>query len=433
MKKLVLHFVLALCISASVSAQLSVIADSLASPIGIKADQWGNVWVASVGTGNDDASICMIARNGEKFTVIKDLPSKLNPAAGDVVGPWRAIPMTYGKMAVLIGGNPTLGPDFGKLLFFNLANYQPGDEAKTIDDTTHSFQVGAFGLATSTNNDSDPFSAVQDEDGHWYITDAGANTILKVSRNGKEMSVFTTFDPIPNPTPVGPPVIDAVPTGIVALPKYGGFLVTTLTGFPFLDGQATIYKVDRNGNKSVYASGLTLLTDIDMDKNNTVYVNQFGTFSLANGFNFGSGQVIRLRYGKVVDTIVTGHGPGSGLSVFDGRKLYVTNLFLGSASVTVVPSESVEARELVTPAFSISLAPNPATERVNIKWEKVHTGANIKLVLSDLSGKILYQKNNIDGIWPQHQIDVSRFQAGTYVLTMNVNGQIVSKNINIIR
>ena len=89
MKKLFLHFVFALFISVSVSAQLSVIADSLASPIGIKADQWGNVWVASVGTGNDDATICLISRNGEKFTVIKDLPSKLNPLAGDVVGPWR--------------------------------------------------------------------------------------------------------------------------------------------------------------------------------------------------------------------------------------------------------------------------------------------------------------------------------------------------------
>ena len=62
----------------------------------------------------------------------------------------------------LIGGNPMLGPDFGKLLFFNLTNYKEGDPAKTIADTTHSFNVGAFGLATSTNNDSDPFSAVQD-------------------------------------------------------------------------------------------------------------------------------------------------------------------------------------------------------------------------------------------------------------------------------
>jgi len=433
MKKLILQFAFVLCFCASVSAQLSVLADSLASPIGIKADQWGNIWVASVGTGNDDGSICMIARNGEKFTVIKNLPSKLNPAAGDIVGPWRAIPMTYGRMAVLVGASPLLGPDFGKLLFFNLASYRPGDPAKTMADTSHSFQVGAFGLATSTNNDSDPFSAVQDEDGHWYITDAAANSILKVSRNGKEMSVFTTFDPIPNPTPVGPPMMDAVPTGIVALPKYGGFLVTTLTGFPFLNGKATVYKVDLNGNKSVYASGLTLLTDIDIDRHNNVFVNQFGTFSPATGFNFGSGQVIKLRKGHIIDTIVKGHGPGSGLSVYEGRKLYLTNLFTGSALVGVVPSEAVEPRERVTSTFDISLVPNPATDRVNIKWDKVHTGSNIKLILTDLSGKTLYQKNNIDGMWSQHEIDVSKFQSGTYVFSMNSNGQIVSKNINIIR
>ena len=99
----------------------------------------------------------------------------------------------------------------------------------------------------------------------------------------------------------------------------------------------------------------------------------------------------------------------------------------------VVPSESVEARELVTPSFNISLAPNPATDKVNIKWDNIHTGARIKIAITDLSGKILYQKNNIDGIWPQHQINVSGFHAGTYVLSMNVNGQVVSKNIQIIR
>lgn len=433
MKKNLLLFLIALCVSASLSAQLSIIADSLPSPIGIKADKWGNVWVANVGTGNDDASITLIVPGGKKYIAFNNLPSKLNPLAGDVVGPWRAIPMNYGRMAVLVGGNPTLGENFGKLLFFNMNGYTPGDAPKTLKDTTHSFNVGAFGYATSDNLDSDPFSAVQDEDGHWYITDAGANNILKVSRNGKEMSVFAHFAPFKNPTPVGPPFVDPVPTGIVALPKYGGFLVTTLSGFPFLNNAATIYYVDREGHVSKYLDGLTMLTDIDVDRHGTIYACQFGTFDLASGFNFGSGQIIRIRNKKVLDTIAKGYGPGSGLSLYDSRKFYVTDLFTGRALVGNIPAESVEARELNTPSFNVQVSPNPATDRVMVQWKDLKTTSPVSIQMIDISGKVIYEKKNIDTVWPQHTIDVSRLQAGTYIMNMYVNGQSLTKKLNIVK
>ncbi|MEP7268072.1 MAG: ScyD/ScyE family protein [Saprospiraceae bacterium] len=434
MKKLVLLSLLALLISATLSAQLSVLTDSLDSPIGIKADEWGNIWVSNSGTGNNDGSIMLVTKRGKKYPAIKGLPSGVNPDEGDIVGPWHAIPMDYGKMAVLIGGKSTLGPDFGKLLFFDMAGFKAGDPAKTMADTTTSFNVGAFGLATSLNNDSDPFNAVQDEDGVWYITDAAANDIIRVSRNGKNMSVFARFGGVPNPTPVGPPVVDAVPTGIIALPKYGGFLVSTLTGFPFNKGAAAIYKVDRLGNISTYLSGLTMITDLSMDRFGTIYANQFGTFTLPGGFDFGSGQIIRIRKQKIIDTIAQHYGPGSGLTLYQDRKFYVTDLFTGRVLGGDIPAEKLDARSLtLSPGVEVNLAPNPVADNLTIQWNNVAEGAAIQLQLTDITGKVIYKKENLDPVWPQHKINVSKYNAGTYILTLNINNQIVSKKVNIVK
>ncbi len=422
-------------------AQLGLLTDSLNGPIGVTVDQWGSVWLAEVGSGNNDGVISYVAKSGKKYPVITNLPSKVNPIADDVVGPWKAIPMTYGKIAVLLGGNYTLGTNFGKLAFFDLAGYKPGvDPVKSLKDTTHTFDISTFAFSTSVNMDSDPFSAVQDEDGHWYITDAGANTIIKVSKNGKEKSVFARFSGFPNPTPVGPPFIDAVPTGIVALPKYGGFLVTTLTGFPFLEGRAAVYFVDRNGNISPYTTGLTLLTDIAIDRHGTVFVNQFGKFG-PRGFIFGSGQVIRLRKGHIIDTIAKGHGPGAGLAIFDGRKVYATSLFTNRLLIGTVPPEkavvaasaALESRE--SPAnsnVSFKIFPNPASDFLQVDWKLKDPSMTAEVSIFDVKGQKIWNQNNLSGAG-LNKIDIKRFLPGAYILSLQSKEGITTQKFSVLR
>jgi hypothetical protein len=55
-----------------------------------------------------------------------------------------------------------------------------------------------------------------------------------------------------------------VASGLLS-PAGGGFYVSTLTGFPFLTGKATIYELSAQGAVSVYATGLTTLTDLILD------------------------------------------------------------------------------------------------------------------------------------------------------------------------
>jgi len=113
-------------------AQLKSIAQELNSPIGVTADEWGNKWVAESGTGATDGASVVVTKSNKKHVVIMDLPSMFNPVAGDIVGPWKAIPMKFGKMAVIIVGcAPILGGIFGNMVIFDLAGFVPGYQCPT--------------------------------------------------------------------------------------------------------------------------------------------------------------------------------------------------------------------------------------------------------------------------------------------------------------
>jgi hypothetical protein len=134
--------------------------------------------------------------------------------------------------------------------------------------------------------------------------------------------VLATFPNFANPTPVGPPQIQAVPTEII----FDGhdFLVSTLTGFPFLDGAAVIYRVSLSGNVSVYQSGFTTLVSIS---DGSVYghvVLHYGTFG-AMGFNANTGSLMIVN-GNASTVIVDGLNMPAGLKQINNHSWYVTSM-----------------------------------------------------------------------------------------------------------
>jgi hypothetical protein len=94
-----------------------------------------------------------------------------------------------------------------------------------------------------------------------YVVDASQNRINKVDVNTGAYTALTTFAKIANPTPVGPPFIDAVPNSVRL--RGGQLLVTLLTGFPFPAGQAQVRTVDLNtGVNELLVTGLTSAIDV---------------------------------------------------------------------------------------------------------------------------------------------------------------------------
>lgn len=330
MKKLTTTFY-CLFLSCSFSfAQLMPVTGDLVGVAGVEVDDHGNAWVTETGSGANNGQVIHVKPNGEKHVIITGLPSATDPNNGETGGPWRSMLLPNNRLAVIVGEGPT--SLFGRIMFFNLTGFQMGVSApKTVADTTSTIEISSFALAQPGVTNSNPFSAVVMPDRTWYVVDAGANMIVKVAPDGVR-SVFARFPKVPNPTPIGPPMVDAVPTKILANPD-GGFYVSILTGFPFNEGKSIIYNVDKNGELSVYHQGLTMITDMAFDtRTGDIYAMQFGNFAFnpSPGFVFGSGKVHRVqRGGGFSEVVASNFGPGSGLTLDDNNNLYATSLFTG--------------------------------------------------------------------------------------------------------
>lgn len=122
----------------------------------------------------------------------------------------------------------------------------------------------------------------------YFIADAAANAIIRRKATG-ELTIFATIPPIDNPSG-NPATVQAVPTGIV----FDGqkFLVCTFTGYPYPTQKATIYQVNLNGNTSVYQTGLSTLTDIELGIDQKPVVLEYGTWT-GETFTENSGNIVR--------------------------------------------------------------------------------------------------------------------------------------------
>ncbi len=259
---------------------LSTVATGLVNPMGIEADRWGNIWVTESGTANNDAKVVVIKPNGAKFDAIVNLSSIINENSGEMQGAGHLL-LDNGTLYVLSGNY---------LYKVNVSGFKPGDTP--MDGSTLPFEdIAAFSMSypwVNNAHDSHPYNLMKGPDGDIYITDAGANAIIHRESAG-HYSVLAEIPGFANPTPVGPPQIQAVPTGII----FDGhnFLVSVLTGFPFPAGQAVIYKVSLTGNVSFYQQGFTTLVDI---ADGTIYghlVLNYGSFG-AMGFTPNTGSLI---------------------------------------------------------------------------------------------------------------------------------------------
>ncbi|OWY22373.1 ScyD/ScyE family protein [Sphingobacteriales bacterium UPWRP_1] len=307
---------------------LSTFASGLNGPIGITADTNGNLWVAEVGTGNNDGQISILTPNGNKHPFLVGLPSVYVEETGEVVGPWHVYLLPGNTVAMVIGGQA--GTDFGaSVVYASSFGFLPGDAPLTTANITYVDHIGdyIYGIGYT---DSNPYAAEWDNDGNMYVADAGANAIVRVDANTGDYSIFATFPDFPNPVPVGPPFVNVVPTSILAAPDGSGFYVSSLTGFPFLPGAASIFHVDWDGTVTTLYAGLTTITSMAINPiNGNLMVTQLGEFSL-DIFNFlpNSSQLLEIEPDGTVTPVVGLLNSLTGVA-FVGPDIYLSSIFMG--------------------------------------------------------------------------------------------------------
>lgn len=292
----------------------------------ITPDTEGNLWAAQPGTGNDDGRISIITPDGAQYPFMVGLPSVIT-SVGDVAGPWRVFVLPGDQVAIIMGEGSSAYS--ASVLWVSTAGFTPGDPPLTIADIDNQVSFAALVTGAGFENNN-PYSAVWDSNGDLYVVDAGANSILKYDAMSGEQSIFATFPGIPNPTPVGGPFIDPVPTDILLAPDGSGFWVSTLTGFPFLPGLAGIHHIDWAGNINLVHGGLSQITDIDLDADGNIIATQFGSFDL-NIFNFvpDSGNIIAIEPDGTVHYMLDSLTSPTGIALL-GSDTYIASLFTGN-------------------------------------------------------------------------------------------------------
>jgi len=242
-------------------------ASGLIAPVGITQGAKDYLWVTEQGTGQGNSGrVSVITPDGKVWPAITGFKSIINEAEQ---APSGLTHLTYkdGKLYILHGV-------LGKLFVADVSNFVPGvspviDAATLPNETINLFVLGSHFKVHK--HESNIYNLTWGPNGDLYITDAAANAIVRRNPN-KALSIFAEILPYPNN---GDP-IDFVPTGIV----YDGnkFLVSSLSGFPFIPGLATIQQIDRTGKVSFFKGGFTTLVDIVLTATNKPLVIQHGNF-----------------------------------------------------------------------------------------------------------------------------------------------------------
>ncbi|MEX0746615.1 MAG: ScyD/ScyE family protein, partial [Rhodothermales bacterium] len=226
----------------------------------------------------------------------------------------------------------------GHVLRIDTTGFRPGDTPFTEGDA-ELIDIESFILAQGFPESN--IYNLRFEGDDLYVVDAAANAVIKRDGSTGELSVYATLDDIPNPTPVGPPFIDAVPTSIVADGER--IFVANYTGFPFASGLASIFGLGTGGDVSVVHDGLTLITDLAIDpRDGNFVVLQFGEFG-QQGPVPGTGRLLKLQEGRV-DTLAAGLSFVSGLAIDANGDMFVSSLMTGDVvkiQTTAGPGQSI--------------------------------------------------------------------------------------------
>lgn len=297
-------------------------------------------------TGGEGTPVCFgtsgavtRVRNGTQARVLTRLPSLANVNGSSPIGPEDIVVQPGGHYAVSMGAGVdavqraklgTAGRTLGTVLSgrFGSSRTQGADIVK--------FEY-AHNPDGSEAHDSDPAGLLA-HGGSYVLADAGGNTLLHATRGG-QVHTIAVFPATPFTVPF-PGAMQAVPTAVAVGPD-GAYYVSQLTGFPFPAGGANIWRVVPGEAPTVWASGLTNVTDLTWS-HGVMYAVQLSNVGLLNEAALPMGSLVKVHAGANDPASQTVGGPlpaPYGVAI-RGNDAYVTVCSVcgpGAGSVVQLP------------------------------------------------------------------------------------------------
>jgi hypothetical protein len=260
-------------------------------------------------------------RKGVQERVVTGLPSYAN-ATGRAEGP--------NDIAMLGGGNAhvTIGLETSPLLRNTVSVTRPafagfGRIARVTQDNEWWFiaDIGAFEADFNPDPrivDSNPFGLFAIPGG-LIVVDAGGNSLLQVAANN-DVSLLAVMPQVAQATSR-----DAVPTS-VALGPDGAYYVGVLTGVPWVDGSASVYRLVEGLAPQPFRTGFKAIIDIAFDAIGNLYVLQHLS---GTGPPHGPGLLIRISAdGSARDTLIRNLDRPTSVAIGPDSKVYIAHLGL---------------------------------------------------------------------------------------------------------
>lgn len=334
---------------------VTVLYTGLSNPRGLAFDNDGVLYVTEAGRGADGAPdpVCLprpqgigclgatgalarLDRDGSLTRVLTGLPSLAGPDGTEAIGPNDIAFNRNGRSLLTIGlseapANRDTLPD-------------PGQEMGRLLSVRRDFATDWYRLKLKTERIADiaGWEAAHNPDGGELdsnaqsvafgpggaaVVDAGANSLLFVTPQGR-VSTLAAFGErqMPAPPMMNLPAgtmmpMQSVPMGVAY--RDGAYYVAELTGRPFTQGSARIFKVVPGQEPTVYAEGLTTVVDIAFAPNGDLYALEF-THTSMFGPSRGVGALMRIKKGGGAPEMILENVDHPGGIAIRGRNAYLT-------------------------------------------------------------------------------------------------------------
>lgn len=326
-------------------AGCSVIAGELANPRHLMIGDGGIVYVALAGAAGDDpiwatpgagtpaateaasmsgdsGAVAAIGPDGAVSTAASGFPSF--SFGTEVVGP-AGVAAVGTTLYVVVGGagplTPAVAPMEGRAAIWSVD--LTSGESKVVADLE---TVERTGNPESHTIDSNPYAILAGDDGMLYVADAGGNDILEVDPASGEVTVVAVIPGLPgqqaNPERGGAMELDPVPTGLAWAPD-GGLYVSLLSGGPFIPGTSQLLHVAMDGTVTTVASGLTMLGDVTVGPDGSIYVVTMSD-NFIDAAGPAPGSIVKINADGSSTPVVTGIPFPGGIAFDADGNAYIT-------------------------------------------------------------------------------------------------------------
>ena len=337
------------------AATLEVVASGLDNPRRITFGPDGALYIAEAGTGGSAPLITgpelnvllgfgstgavTRVQNGIQQRLVSDLPSlALTP-------PGTTPPQTVGSFSAAVGphdiGFDQNGDAYVLLGYASTANQKNILGSAGVDlGRLLSFDVNADGSWTRNNFSIDllayrelynPYASgdylnnpydLEVQGDKFVIADPGGNNFFTADIAGN-VSLGARFAP----RVINGVSVESVPTSIT-IGSDGAYYIGELTGAPYPEGSARVYRVIPGNEPEIYADGFTQITGLDFDDKGNLYVLEYSVNSLIDPTAELMGALIQVSPDGVRRTVV-GAGEGlvapNGLTIGPDGGIYVSN------------------------------------------------------------------------------------------------------------